>query len=50
MEVSHTNYITIETIEEAALNEYLNNLNTIKSIENIIKRPDCSSIYDYLKK
>ena len=52
MEVSNTNNITIETIEEATPDDYLDDLilNTIKSIQNIKKHPGCFNIYDYLKK
>ena len=49
---SNMNDITTETINEAIVNEVLDNLilNAIKSIRNIKKRPDCSVIYDYLIK
>ena len=49
---SNINDITTETINEAIVNEDLDNLtlNAIKSIRNIKKRPDCSVIYDYLIK
>ena len=52
MVVSNINNITIETIDEKIANEHLDNLilNAIKSIRNIKKRPDCSTIYDYLIK
>ena len=52
MAVLNTNDITMETIEEAISNEYLDNqiLNAIKSIRDIKKRPDCSSICDYINK
>ena len=52
MAVSNSNDITLETIEEAITNEYLDILifNAIKSIRNIKKRPDCLSICDHLSK
>ena len=52
MVVSNVNSITTETIGEAISNEDLDNLilNAIKSIGNIKKRPDCSTIYDCLIK
>ena len=47
-----TNCITMETFEEIITNNDLDDLilNAIKSIRNNKKRPDCSSIYDYLSK
>ena len=52
MAVSNSNDITLETIEEAITNEYLDILifNAIKSIRNIKKRPDCLSICNHLSK
>ena len=52
MAVSNSNDITLETIEEAITNEYLDILifNAIKSIRNIKKHPDCWSICDHLSK
>ena len=52
MAVSNSNDITLETIEEAITNEYLDIpiFNAIKSIRNIKKRPDCLSIRDHLSK
>ena len=52
MAVSNSNDITLETIEEAITNEYLDILifNAIKSIRNIKKRPDCLSLCDHLSK
>ena len=52
MAVSNSNDITLDTIEEAITNEYLDILifNAIKSIRNIKKRPDCLSICDHLSK
>ena len=48
MVVSNINEITTETIDEAIANEDLDNLilNTIKSIRNTKKHPDCSVSYD----
>ena len=47
-----TNFITMETLEETITNNDLDDLilNAIKSVRNKKKRPDCSSIYDYLSK
>ena len=47
-----TNCITMETLEETISNNDLDDLilNAIKSILNNKKRPDSSSIYDYLSK
>ena len=47
-----TNCITMETLEETITNNDLDDLilNAIKSIRNNKKRPDCSSIYNYLSK
>ena len=47
-----TNCITMEALEETIPNNDLDDLilNAIKSIRNSKKRPDCSSIYDYLSK
>ena len=52
MVVSNINDITRDTISETIANEDLDNLiiNSIKSIRNIKKRPDCCVIYDYLRK
>ena len=52
MVVSNINEITTETIDKAIANEDLDNLilNTIKSIRNTKKHPDCSVSYDYLSK
>ena len=52
MDDEDTNCITMETLEETISNNDLDHLilNTIKSIRSNKKRPDCSSIYDYLSK
>ena len=49
---SNTNCITMETIEQEIADEYLDNLilNTINTIRKNRKRPDTSSIHEYLQK
>ena len=49
---SNTNCITMETIEQEIADEYLDNLilNTINTIRKNGKRPDTSSIHEYLQK
>ena len=49
---SNTNCITMETIEPEITDEYLDNLilNTINTIKKNRKRPDTSSIHEYLQK
>ena len=48
MDDGDTNYIAMETLEETITNDALDDLllNTINSLRNNKKRPDCSSIYD----
>ena len=50
--IEDTNCVTMETLEETITNNDFDDLilNAIKSIRNNKKRPDCSSIYDYLSK
>ena len=49
---SNTNCITMETTEQEIADEYLDNLilNTINTIRKNRKRPDTSSIHEYLQK
>ena len=49
---SNTNCITMETIEQETVDEYLDNLilNTINTIRKNRNRPDTSSIQQYLHK
>ena len=49
---SNTNCVTMEAIEQEIADEYLDNLilNTINTIKKNRKRPDTSSIHEYLQK
>ena len=49
---SNTNCVTMETIEQEVAHEYLDNLilNTINRIRKNRKRPDTSSMHEYLHK
>ena len=49
---SNTNCVTLETIEQEIADEYLDNLilNNINTIRKNRKRPDTSSIHEYLQK
>ena len=45
-------HITMATVDEVISNEYIDDfiISVIKSIRNMKKRPDCSSILDYISK
>ena len=49
---SNPNCITMETIEQEIADEHLDNLilNTLNTIRKSRKRPDTSSIHEYLHK